>query len=138
MRVLVPLLLFASTTAALGGTLTVDVQGVPDSQGSVRAALFDGPSGFPSKKAAKAFTSAKAAQGRIELSFADLPAGRYAIVAFQDSNDNKVLDRNFLGKPTEGLGFSNGAKPNFGPPPFENAAFAFDGKMQTVTIRLNY
>jgi uncharacterized protein (DUF2141 family) len=39
-----------------------------------------------------------------------------------DANDNGKLDRNFMGIPSEGYGFSNNAG-EFGPASFADAAF---------------
>jgi uncharacterized protein (DUF2141 family) len=45
-----------------------------------------------------------------------LPAGEYVFAIFHDENNNKQIDQNFLGIPTEGLPFSNNELGNFGPP----------------------
>ncbi|MGB0176129.1 MAG: DUF2141 domain-containing protein [Owenweeksia sp.] len=46
----------------------------------------------------------------------ELPNGRYAVSAFHDANNNKKLDTNWVGIPTEKYGFSNNARGTFGPP----------------------
>ena len=54
----------------------------------------------------------------------NVPAGTYAIIAFQDENNNGKLDKNLFGIPKERYGFSNN---EFGPhgskPEFKIAAF---------------
>jgi Uncharacterized protein conserved in bacteria len=58
-----------------------------------------------------------------------LPAGRYAVAAFQDGNGNGRLDANLFGQPVEPYGFSHGA----GPGDFAAAAVeAGDGASRIV------
>jgi len=52
-----------------------------------------------------------------------LKEGIYAISLFIDSNDNKKLDKNLIGIPTEQYGFSNNAMGFLGKPSFKNASF---------------
>ncbi len=53
--------------------------------------------------------------------FEGLPAGRYAVAAYIDENDNRKTDTNLLGIPTEWVGFSGNPNYSFGPPDFEDA-----------------
>ena len=62
-----------------------------------------------------------AAKASMQLVFKEVPAGTYGIAVFQDLNENRLLETNFFGFPTEPVGFSNGAQINFGPPAFEEA-----------------
>jgi len=50
----------------------------------------------------------------------DVPtAGKYGIKVFHDENDNKKMDTNSIGYPTERWGASNGARPAFRAPKLE-------------------
>ena len=40
-----------------------------------------------------------------------------------DSNDNKIIDKNFLGIPSEQYGFSNNATGFLGSPSYKDASF---------------
>ena len=53
----------------------------------------------------------------------ELKKGVYAISLFVDSNDNKIIDKNFLGIPSEQYGFSNNATGFLGSPSFKDASF---------------
>jgi uncharacterized protein (DUF2141 family) len=55
-----------------------------------------------------------------------LPAGRYAVRLFHDTNGNGELDVNMLGIPREAYGFSNNAGSR-GPAGFDDAAVVVDG-----------
>ncbi len=50
-------------------------------------------------------------------------AGRYAAAFFHDEDGDRVLDKNFLGIPTEGYAFSRDAHAALSAPAFERAAF---------------
>jgi outer membrane protein len=62
-----------------------------------------------------------------------LAFGDYAVVVLHDGNDNGEVDHNFLGLPTEPLGFSNGFKLGLfsGKPTFEKLRFTFSSKAAT-------
>jgi outer membrane protein len=62
------------------------------------------------------------ADGRRDLRISDIPPGEYALVVHHDENANGRVDKNFIGIPSEPLGFSNGYRPK-GPPAFTRAAF---------------
>ncbi len=72
-------------------------------------------------------------------SFDNLPVGTYAIAIFHDSNNNKKLDKNWVGIPKEGYGFSNNVFGTFGPPSFQEASFKVKANNTTnLKIKLEY
>lgn len=115
-------LLFASTLAAQAADLSVQVDGVLASGGSVSVGLFDaaGASAFPKTPSAG---QRVAAGGSVSVVFRNLAPGRYAVSAFHDQNDNQQLDRGAFGIPKERYGFSQDARGAGGPPEFRDAAF---------------
>ncbi len=52
-----------------------------------------------------------------------LNTGKFSFKYFHDENMNSNLDKNWIGIPIEGFGFSNNAKVRFGPPDFEETIF---------------
>ena len=52
----------------------------------------------------------------------NVPAGEYALRVYHDANGNGSIDKNFIGIPTEPIGFSNRYAPK-APPSFSRAAF---------------
>ena len=101
---------FASGAAHAQGsahyTLDVQVLGLQSSQGQVIANLFkEGDDVFGPSRAKQAQAIA---DKHCALSFANLAAGRYAVVVFHDINGNNDLDHNLFRFPAEPLGFSNG------------------------------
>ncbi len=67
----------------------------------------------------------------------DVPEGVWALQVYHDENDNEQVDRDLLGIPTEGIGFSNNAPFRFGPPSWADAQFRL-GVSGRVTLRLRY
>ena len=58
------------------------------------------------------------------------------MVFFIDANENKKLDKNFIGIPKEQYGFSNNAMGAFSAPTFEQAKFIVLNKANQ-NIKLN-
>lgn len=133
----IALLIFLLTpVVASAGDLAVTANGVDNADGSVLGALYASESNFLDPAYAVARFKVKAAPGEIHYVFHNLAAGRYALSVFHDANDNGRLDRNLFGAPVEGYGFSNDARGAGGPPKFSQAAFDFDGKAKSITVKL--
>jgi uncharacterized protein (DUF2141 family) len=131
-------LLASLPAAASAGELTVTISDIRNDSGYVLAAVYDNEAGFLKPPLARVSVKFKAAAGTASFALPDLPPGKYAIVAFHDENDNGKLDRNSLGAPTEGFGFSNDARGTGGPPSFAAAAITFDGASKALKIPLDY
>ena len=66
----------------------------------------------------------------------ELPAGTYAAKAYHDVDGNGRLDTNPFGLPVEPYAFSNNARGNMGPAPWDRARFTVSGETaQTITLR---
>ncbi len=116
-------------------TLTILIQGVPNSDGNIRVGVYDSPAKFRSSTGV-AYQHIQAAQkGNMTLKLS-LQPGSYAVAVFHDANGNGKLDTNFLGIPTEAYGFSNDARGSFGPPDFKDCLITITGPT-TISIRLN-
>jgi uncharacterized protein (DUF2141 family) len=129
------LALAAFTPAAQAGpTVTVKVVGIATTAGHMMIALYD-----EKTWSGEAIARAKVAvSGNTVTAVLPVPApGRYGIKMFHDVNGDGEMDTNFVGFPTEPVGFSNDAPIRFGPPAFAAAAFDVgpDGAMQTITVK---
>ena len=136
--VLLPWLLVAAApfSDAAAADLRVTVEEVAAGSGDVLVAVCT-PETFLGQ--ACPYTSrAPAVSGEAEVVVRGIEPGVYAVQAFHDANDNLDLDRNFLGLPEEGMGFSNNAPMRFGPPRFEDAAIEIDGRGSATRLRLRY
>lgn len=119
------------------GKLVVNVVGVNTQKGGEISTGIFLKDNFPKvgKQLLGNVSPVKAAQ--MQIVFEKVPIGNYAVVSFQDVNKDKQLETNFVGYPTEPIGFSRDAKIKFGPPDFEDAKIAIlPNQVQTITITL--
>lgn len=116
--------------------LTVKVNGIRNSEGMVRIALYRNEEDFLNNACvAKALP---ANSGSLSFSFENLPSFSYAISVIHDANKNGELDKNILGIPKEGFGFGNDSMGMFGPPSFEEAGLRLEAMDLDVEVNLRY
>jgi uncharacterized protein (DUF2141 family) len=82
---------------------------------------------------------APAHAGTVSVTIHDVAPGQYAAQANHDENRNHKVDKNFLGIPKEGIGFSRDAKIHMAPPKFGDAVFAVDATpVQKIAFAMRY
>lgn len=111
--------------------LTIEVIELKNNSGKVNVQLFD------EKENEIAKQSASINNKKSVIVFENLKPAKYAVRYFHDENSNGKLDKNFLGIPSEGYGFSNNVKGLFGPPSFKKWLFELKNNM-TITLKPNY
>jgi uncharacterized protein (DUF2141 family) len=118
----------------------VEILNIRNNAGAVACAFFSEAEGFPAKflRFADKIVLTKVEGRKARCDFAGIKPGTYAIAVIHDENLNGELDTNFLGVPTEGYGFSSGAKAAFSAPSFSDAKVSYDGQTLDLTISLNY
>ena len=128
-----------SVTAA-AAELAIEVRGVRSDTGRIYVAVHDSrnSSSFPYAEDMFAGLQQEARKGTIRFVFRDLPAGRYALSAFHDENDNAALDADALGIPHEGFGFANDPPSNNGPASFEAASVSVGDGPVTTVLTMSY
>jgi len=122
-------------------TLTVKVVGARNAKGKLGIALFKGAEGFPEDESKMVQPQALVIDGKTlsaQAVFTNLPLGTYAVVARHDENENRKLDKNLIGIPTEGYAISNNPKPRLRPPHWNEASFELTAPTQHVEIKLLY
>ncbi|WP_425999721.1 DUF2141 domain-containing protein [Caulobacter sp. DWR1-3-2b1] len=62
----------------------------------------------------------------------------YAVAVYHDANANEDFDRNRVGMPVEGFGFSNDAPTRFGRPSFDAARFAVKSGENALRVKMRY
>ncbi|MCC2972111.1 DUF2141 domain-containing protein [Massilia sp. IC2-476] len=138
MRHLLSVLLSSAFLLALlpasAATVEVRVSNVAGGKGKINVAVCD-RARFLKQCAYSASVPAQA--GETVVSLKDIPPGTWAVLAYQDENENSELDRNFIGIPKENYGFSRDAASRFGPPSFEDAAIEVRDGTTTAPIRLH-
>jgi uncharacterized protein (DUF2141 family) len=118
--------------------LSIEVRLTAHAHGEVGYLIFDSPSGFPgdeSKAIRHGFVAipAGAEELRIET---ELAPGSYAVSVYEDLNDNRKLDHNFIGIPSEPVGVSNNPPRHRRAPRFDECSFNVANKVQTILITM--
>ena len=132
----ISLLFFSSMLIA--NDLRVTVTGVQGDKGDMLIGVYNTDNGSfadTSKYYKKATVSIDGET--VSTTFKELPNGVYAVAAIHDENQNKKIDKNFFGMPTEGYGFSNNIRPMFRGASFEESKFELDSDKKIV-IEMGY
>ena len=128
-----------SANAIGAGTLTVAVAGLRDIKGQVCVSVFNSSQGFPTQGAnAVRSQCVKTTDRQMTVQFKGLTPGTYAVAVLHDENNDNQANRNALGIPTEGFGFSQNPRIVAGPPKFSDAAVLVAGRNTEVQIQLQY
>lgn len=117
--------------------LTVQNVGLRKAEGQVAVTVYpDNPRMFmaPGRKVLR--QRVKAALPVTTACFWLAP-GTYAIAVYHDENGDKDFNRNLVGVPVEGFGFSNDAPTHFSLPAFDRVRFSLppDGRTLKITMR---
>ena len=116
----------------------VHIDGFRNQKGNVGVTVFKSPGGWPENNNKSFFHTGHPFTGDKTTIELQLPAGRYAIAALHDENSNHKLDRNLIGWPKEGFGFSNNPKVGLSAPSFDAAAMQINCPVTETTIHLIY
>ena len=131
-------LLLAGARPPHTASIAVEIAGLRSATGVIRACLTQEPSAFPDcREDPEARRLTIAAGGPAAMTFAAVPAGRYAIALMHDENRNGRVDMALV-VPREGFGFSRNPALRLGSPPFATAAFTVAGEPVVQTIRMRY
>jgi uncharacterized protein (DUF2141 family) len=129
-----------SQAQSIKTTIQVDVDKIKNAKGMMACALFNVADGFPDVQA-KSFQYVYVSinSGLANCEFKDIAAGTYAVSVFHDENDNKKLDKNFVGVPLEGYGVSNNIRHMMSAPEFKESSFQVNGEVdKNIKIRMGY
>ena len=119
--------------------IDVRVQGVRSDRGNIVFVLYgDNPDDFlvKGKKILKQRIPAK--RGTVTFCVIAPKAGVYAAAVYHDENGNGKFDKNRIGLPSEGGGFSNNPALFLLAPSHEQVAFHVSNSQTRVEIQLNY
>ncbi|MEG1571958.1 MAG: DUF2141 domain-containing protein [Bacteroidales bacterium] len=123
----------SSVLYAQNYTLTVKITNIKSTEGTMMVGLYTAD-GFMNKpyKGLKASPQ----KGSIRCVFTDVPSGKYAVALFQDANNNRKQERNFIGIPTESWGLSTNPT-ILRQPVFKDASFDLKSN-QTIEVKLKH
>jgi uncharacterized protein (DUF2141 family) len=119
--------------------LFVRVEGVRASQGLIAVTLYpDDANRFLAHHGSLYVGRSPAHAGTTRTCIYVPNPGIYAVAVYHDANANRKLDRNMIGFPAEGGGFSNNPNTFLGLPSFHSVRFRVRESGDAITIRLRY
>ena len=126
----IPLVLLAvSSINCQTFKLNIEVENI-ENKGTMYMAIYDNSVSFDQDNKNKGINKKRWVKSIIEAvnnkgfeKSIELKKGVYAISLFVDSNENKMIDKNFIGIPIEQYGFSNDASGFLSSPSFKDASF---------------
>src|SRR6187200_1320893 len=118
--------------------LQVTLTHIIGQNGDIIVGVFDSDENFLKKPIDRKVM--KPSGDSLTVVFENLQPGKYAVCVIHDANKNKELDKNKMGIPKEGFGFSNNVIGAMGPPSFERAQFDLvpDKKGLDIDIKMKY
>ncbi len=122
-------------------TVVIQFHNIRGDEGNMLISMYDTPEQFPYQPKWKYMISkSRLLEQGNRFHIKEVRSGKYAIAIFDDENCDTVMQKNFLGIPKEGYGFSNNPKPSIkGAPTFEDCTFAVNkGAKNIVEIELQY
>lgn len=129
----------ADPSAPVPNTVQVTVDNVRNSKGLITAVLYsDDPDTFLKSGAKLDRIRVEATEGETVLCLEAPANGRYSVALYHDENGNRKFDRDFLGIPTEGYGFSQNPGFRFGKPDLEETLFTIENPVTSLTVSILY
>ena len=119
-------------------TLTVEIEGLRNSTGTIDMLVFDHAQGWPDEipYCIRKF-EVPAVEGNMVLKVPNLPAGEYAVLVLHDENGNRRIDKDWRGVPIEQWGMSNNPRVYMSTPAYHRAKFRMQGDMDVrVPLKL--
>lgn len=119
------------------GTLTLKVNNIKSTKGTMRIALFQGEENFL-QEGKELHPQAVEVQNNqpIQIEIPNVAYGTYALAIYHDVNNNGELDKNFMGIPSEPYSFSNNPKIKWRGPTYEGAKFTFQEDRSILELNL--
>ncbi|MBN8615305.1 MAG: DUF2141 domain-containing protein [Deltaproteobacteria bacterium] len=127
----------AARASETDGEIVVSVSELRNASGVVRIALYAREGEWLSRETVSDCV-AQVHGEHARCSLGVHAPGTYAIAVLHDEDADGDMDRDFIGLPQEGYGFSSGARPGFGPPSFGDASFEHGASRSDVPVRARY
>ena len=119
--------------------IKVQIEGLQEAKGQICYSLFDRSKGFPDSKDNTLRAECLSIKEQLPVLTVDnLHSGTYALALFHDVNGDGQFNRNFLGIPQEGFGFSQNPEITTSPPSFGESAVLVTGTETKLQVQLRY
>jgi uncharacterized protein (DUF2141 family) len=117
--------------------LVLTIENIKDHKAPILVGVFTTPEDFPDKAVYREYIAYPSyQQDKAILTIPDLDYGHYALSMFQDKNNDRKLNTNFIGIPTEPYAFSNNIRPRFTAPSFQDCSFRYDEGYHRISVSL--
>jgi len=130
-----------SAAAQSKSVLTVKINGLRNTKGRVRVALYKDAAGFPTDPSSIVIAKPADIDPKTLTAvavFEDLPQGVYAATVLHDENLVGKMEYDAQGMPLEGYGISNNPSSSYGPPSFDDAKFTVTQSSAAIEIKMTY
>ena len=125
--------------SSTNSVMKVQIEGLQEAKGQICYSLFDRSKGFPDSSDDTLQAKCVSIQERSpRLTIENLHLGTYAVAFFHDVNEDGELNRNFLGIPQEGFGFSRNPEIQTSPPSFGESAVFVTGAETNLQVQMRY
>ena len=121
-----------------GADINIEIQNLKNTTGKVSIGLYNKSENFPIVSKVYKGAHLNIDSHTLFYTFKKIPHGTYSVSIFHDENSNARLDKNFLGIPKEGYGFSNNAKATLLAPSFNIAKFKVSTQTINIKIKMEY
>ena len=119
--------------------LYVNVEGVRSAQGLVAVTLYADDSRRFLARRGSLYVGRVPARSPTTRFCIHLPStGTWALAVFHDADGNRTINRNAVGMPREGFGFTNNPATIFSIPSFRSVRLAVPRSDMWTTVRLRY
>jgi uncharacterized protein (DUF2141 family) len=119
--------------------LYVNVENVRSAQGLIAVTLYaDDSRRFLARRGALYVGRAPARAGTTRICIHLPSTGVWGLAVYHDADANRSFNRNSLGLPAEGFGFSNNAPAIFGLPSFRRVRMSVPRNNMQTRVRLRY
>jgi uncharacterized protein (DUF2141 family) len=131
-------LMLASPAYAETVALSIEVDGIKNSTGSLAAQVFNEDNWLSDSPTLTQVlpipSNYKGGPLQIDI---ELEAGNYAFAVYHDVDGNGAMNKNFIGLPEEPVGLSNDHRPRFGPPRYNKAELTISADTKKINITLD-
>ena len=117
--------------------LIIEIPNVKSREGVIHIGIYNNKEAFPHYDKEYRVIIIKASTFPGDYTIKDLPEGEYAVALMHDENADRTCNKNFLGIPKEGYGFSNNIRPFLSAPSYNDCKIDLNRNM-TITIKLIY
>ena len=126
---------FTPTNELRKGVMIVEFDHLKAENGIVEVSLYNNGDTFLEAGHASFKKRQKVVNGKVKVVFDNLPFGNYAAVSYHDINENKEIDRNFIGIPKEPVAVSRQTKKRFSIPNFNDAKIDFNQAEMVIKLQ---